>query len=268
MSRLLTVALFALMFSRLNAQLILPADSDNGRLVNLSNLAKDSETMIALVFGQSNAANRGQTPCTPHNTSVFNYYEGKLYRAKDPLIGNTGVGGSVWTHLADMLIDSGRYKKVILVPIAIGGSEIACWTSGDCAKKLDRTLAVLDSQHISLTHIFWHQGETDNLNNTTTAIYKEHLTKIYKTVRKYQSADFYIALASYHPSAVNKPLGVDSLIRNAQQEFISENKSVVKGPDTDQLIYAIYRYDSVHFSDFGLKVFAQLWMKAIKERKE
>lgn len=249
--------------------LIVPTEADSSRQVSLSNLRQDGHTMIALAFGQSNAANNGQVAYTPRNHAAFNYYEGKLYTAKDPLIGSTGTRGSVWGRLADMLIDSGLYKKVIIVPIAVGGSAIGRWTSGDCSKKLKETLRILDSQHIKLTHIFWHQGETDNILNTGTETYKKSLDTILNTIRLYhQDADMYVSIASYFPGSVTKPLGVDSVIRKAQMEFINEHKHVLVGPDTDLLIYAIDRFDSVHFSDFGMQEFAKQWLKAIKEKKE
>ena len=243
--------------------------ADSIEQVSFSNLTPDKRTMIALTFGQSNAGNRGQTLYTPHNPAVLNYFEGKLYRAKDPLLGTTGPGGSVWTHLGDLLIDSGLYRKVIFIPIAIGNTDIKCWASGECFQKLEATLRQLDSQHIKLTHIFWHQGESDNLENTPKQEYKANLKIIFQTLRNHhQQADFYVSIASYHNGAVTKPLGVDKVIRQAQKEFISENKGVVFGPDTDQLIYAIHRYDGVHFSDFGMKAFANLWFRAIKKKRE
>lgn len=264
--------LFSFTFFICNAQsqvLIVPTGADSLRKVDLSNLVQDGHTMIALVFGQSNAANNGQVAYRPHEPAVYNYYKGNLYTARDPLIGATGKGGSVWTRLADLLIDSGLYKKVILVPIAVGGSAIGRWTSGDCSVRLEQTLRFLDSQHIKLTHIFWHQGETDNLLNTPRETYERSLDTILTTIRKYhQDADMYVSIASYHPGAVTKPLGVDSVIRDAQIGFINKHRGVIAGPDTDSLIYAIDRFDSVHFSDFGMNEFAQKWLKAIKEHRE
>lgn len=263
------ILLFAVFCGYVQAQIqSLPTAADSVRLVSLSNLKSSSRTMIALTLGQSNAANNGKTPYTPHNTTVFNYCAGKLYAARDPLLGTTGAGGSVWTRLGDMLIDSGLYDKVIFVPIAVGGSAIERWATGDCYQKLQQTLGALDNQQIVVTHIFWHQGETDNILNTSTAKYKEFLTAVLRTIRKSQSADFYVSLASYHPAPVTKPLGVDRAIRNAQAEFIGENKNVFEGPDTDTLIHAIHRYDSVHFSDFGLAAYARLWFNAILNKKE
>lgn len=265
---LLVFVFIASFFSQANAQSQEPTPADSTRQVSLSNLQQDGKTMIALTFGQSNAANNGQNPYTPHNAAVYNYYKGKLYTAKDPLFGATREKGSVWSRLGDMLIDKGIYTKVIFIPIAVGGSEIACWTSGDCSKKLQQTLQLLDSQHIQLTHVFWHQGETDNLKNTTEATYKEQLAMILRTLRKTQLADLYVSIASYHPGATTKPLGVDTVIRKAQQSFINENKGVLQGPDTDTLIHAIHRYDSVHFSDFGMNAFAKLWLKTIVKKNE
>ena len=266
---ILSFVFFSVFLGHANAQLVaMPTDADTAWQVSLSNLQPDGKTMIALTFGQSNAANNGQNPYTPHNAAVYNYYGGKLYKAKDPLFGATREKGSVWSRLGDMLIDSGLYTKVIFIPIAVGGSEIACWTSGDCFKKLQQTLNMLDSQHIHLTHIFWHQGETDNLKNTREATYKEQLGMILKKLRKTQSADLYVSIASYHPGATSKPLGVDTVIQKAQQSFINENKGVLQGPDTDVLIHAIHRYDGVHFSDFGMNAFAQLWWKAIVNKNE
>src|SRR2546425_3481295 len=54
--------------------------------------------MVALVFGQSNSSNSGQTRRTARER-VYNYYQGKLYLAQDPLLGADGDGGSVWTRL-------------------------------------------------------------------------------------------------------------------------------------------------------------------------
>ncbi|MCU7552627.1 sialate O-acetylesterase [Chitinophagaceae bacterium LB-8] len=270
MNRLLFFLLCTLILSNANGQIyITPTDADTVRQVSLSNLTKDRHTMIALVFGQSNAGNYGKSEYTLHNGSVFNYYGGKLYAAKDPLIGTTGTGVSVWTRVADMVIDSGLYNKVILIPIAVGGSAISRWASGDCSIKLQETLRLLDSQHIKLTHVFWHQGETDNLLNTAKETYKKTLDTILNSLHTHhQDAEMYVSIASYHPGAIAKPLGVDRVIRTAQMEFINEQKGVLLGPDTDLLIHAIHRHDGVHFSDFGLTAFARLWFKALVEKRE
>lgn len=256
--------LFFLYAMNLSAQ-----QKDSLEEVSIAELKSDKHTMIALTFGQSNAGNRGQKRYTSHNANVLAYADGKLYHAKDPLPGATGPGGSVWSVLGDLLIDSGLFKKVIFIPIAIGNTAIDCWAHGDCYRKLEKTLLQLDSAKVQLTHIFWHQGESDNLNNTSKQQYKNDLAILLKTFRDHkQKACFYISIASYHNEAITKPLGIDTVIEKAQKEFIKENKGVLQGPDTDELIYAIHRWDAVHFSEYGMKVFAARWLRAIRNRRE
>src|SRR5688572_1725112 len=54
------------------------------------------DTMWLLCLGQSNAANSGDRPRGVQQ-NVFNYFDGVLYPARDPLLGATGRGSSMWT---------------------------------------------------------------------------------------------------------------------------------------------------------------------------
>ena len=69
----------------LNALNLSAQQTDSLEEVNITELKSDKHTMIALTFGQSNAANRGQKPYTSRNKNVLVYADGKLYHAKDPL---------------------------------------------------------------------------------------------------------------------------------------------------------------------------------------
>ena len=89
-------------------------------------LNSNKQVMVALAFGQSNSANFGETPKAAKQ-NVYNYYEGKLYHAQDPLLGANGIGGSVWTRLGDKLIEHQMYEAVVFIPLGIGATEIARW---------------------------------------------------------------------------------------------------------------------------------------------
>lgn len=234
------------------------AVSDKKKVIN------SEEVMVFLAVGQSNAANYGDGKYTPKN-EVYNYYEGNLYRAKEPLLGAEGSGSSPWTRLADMVIDKGLYKKVIIVPCAIGGSSIQCWSEGDCRVKLEKTLNYLTKDNIQLTHVLWFQGETDNVDNTSSTQYKNNLKKIIELIRTDQkNAIFYPSITSYFPFNNNKPFGIDSNITNAQIDVIKEVNNVKSGPNTDSLNLAFYRVDAVHFTEKGLDRLAHEWYEKIK----
>lgn len=227
---------------------------------------QDTTTMIALAIGQSNAASTSNKLYEPHN-EVLSYYNGMFYKAKEPLLGSGGDGGCVWTILADKLIDSNIYKRVILVPIAVGSTSIENWISGPVAQKLDKVLDELNKNGIKLTHIFWHQGESDTGSDKLT--YKTNLkTLVDKIWKNGQRAPFYCSVATYNAYINNGLNGVDTTLQCAQTEFVHENQNVLLGPNTDKLIFAIDRYDGQHFSGIGNLKYADLWFQSIAHPKE
>jgi hypothetical protein len=231
----------------------------------IESLKADSIAYI-LTLGQSNAGNSSNSLDTA-GSSVYSYYNGKLYQAADPLIGSNGIGGSVWPAIADRLISTGLYKHVVLIPIAVGNTNIDNWAHGKCSEKLKETLRDLKSRNIKLTHILWHQGESNN--GTSKVDYKKNLSSILKTIRSNgQNAPFYCSIASYTPTALNKPKGIDINIQAAQREFINENEGVLLGPNTDTILDAIDRYDSQHFSKVGKAKYVNLWMQSLIESSE
>src|SRR5262245_23394246 len=93
-------------------------DSDERIEVPLSMLSS-RRVMVALVFGQSNSANFGATRKTAKE-KVYNFHRGKLYVARDPLLGAGGDGGSVWIRLGDKIIAGHLYDAVVFVPLGVG----------------------------------------------------------------------------------------------------------------------------------------------------
>ena len=84
------------------------------------------KTAIIVVHGQSNAANYGSARYTAREAvDNFDPATGKCFAAADPLLGTDGAGGSFATRLGDILIEAGRYDRVIIVPIARGSSSIS-----------------------------------------------------------------------------------------------------------------------------------------------
>jgi hypothetical protein len=218
-------------------------------------------TAYMLTLGQSNAGNSSSALDTA-SANAYSYYKGQLYRAEDPLIGAPGVGGSVWTLLADKIIANKLYKRVVIIPIAVGSTDAQSWADGDCSKILSNALADLKKHHIVLTHILWQEGESDN--GSSKLLYKRNLGKVLRNIRRNgQPAPFYCAISSYTNDAQSMPKGIDLNIQNAQREFAKENKGVFEGPNTDTINEAIDRHDSIHFSKTGKRKYADLWFASI-----
>jgi hypothetical protein len=219
-----------------------------------------TNTMVALTFGQSNSANSGETRYSP-SKSVYNFYEGKCYQATDPLLGATGDKGSVWTRLGDMLINHGLYGNVVFVSIGVNGSAVSRWNpDGDLFQRIVDIKSQLDEQNIELTHLLWHQGETDGGNGTNKDDYKTMLTDMVDGIRHLGvNAPLYLAIAT----RCGGPIKIG--IHEAQLELVQEREDILMGANTDTISDMDDRYDSCHFSEAGLQKHARLWLQSIRD---
>jgi lysophospholipase L1-like esterase len=235
-----------------------------GMPVGLSEI-KSGRVIIALTLGQSNAGNYGQTLYYVKH-DVYFWNNSMLYRYKEPVPGASGKGGSVWGMLGDLFIEKNFCDKAVFVSIAKGSTSVQSWSEGECSITLKKVLADLKKHNIKLTHVFWHQGEEDNLYKTPPLLYKLRLGKVIDIIRSYgQEAPVFVSVATFNPWAKNK-LSIE--LRKAQLDFIKENHSVFAGPDTDTLISHTDRFDGIHFSGSGMKKYSQLWFKAVAEKQK
>ena len=217
-------------------------------------------TMVALVFGQSNSANSGAARYTPTH-DVYVFYEGKCYTAADPLFGTSGNGGTVWSRLGDKLIEAGLYDKVLLVAVGVGGTNIARWKpDGDLYPRVLDAIASLDSKGIKITHMLWHQGESDNGMHTKKDDYKNMFMAMLDDIRKHGvDAPIYVAVAT---RCAAMPEGFE--IQQAQRELVNPALKIFPGAYSDELLSIDDRHDACHFSGSGLDKHATLWLNAIK----
>lgn len=231
-------------------------------------LEKAQGSLVLFTFGQSNSANHGQG-LYQSQKEVYNYFDGKLYRAADPLIGATGEGGSVWTRLGDKLVEAGMAEKVTVVPIGVGGVRVGAWAKGgELHDLLIRTVEQLKKDQIEPDYILWHQGETDNILNTPKADY----IRMFETIRDvFRSrgiqAPIVIAQASYHPACLDEDNGNSAEIRAAQKALADQYPDIYLGPDTDQLNLLWQRADGIHFSTKGQDLHADMWLESLKQVK-
>jgi hypothetical protein len=215
--------------------------------------------MVALVFGQSNSGNGGETRATAGN-DVYVFHQGRLAAADDPLPGASGSGGSVWTRLGPRIVERGLADAVVFVPVVVGGSPIERWTpDGDVHPLLVTALDDLASAGIPLTHLLWHQGESDAGRGTPPADYVARFHSMLETFRS-RGIDAPVLVSVATLCRAHRP---DDVIRDAQRSLVNPELGIFAGPDTDLLGYA-YRYDGCHFSTEGLEAFSDSWLAALE----
>jgi hypothetical protein len=224
----------------------------------------DSRTAVILAMGASNIANEGDPKgCYVPTTGVynFNFLDGRCYIAKDPLLGASLDRSNLLTRLGDRIVLSGSYDRVLLIPIAHGGTFIEEWAPGGrMHARLRRTIKLLGRARIKLTHILWQQGEAEanrECADPDGILWVLNFSKIAHAIRaKGINAPIYVARCTVcHGSPCD-------IIRKAQADVIQPNQGIFAGPDLDT-IGNDQRWDGCHFSGHGMDIAADLWYAAI-----
>src|SRR5262249_18095491 len=157
-----------------------------------------AKEIVLLTFGQSISANEGEAPYTPHGNVVnFNPNDWRCYVAADPLLGATfGSGhytGSIWGRLCDGLLDTGRWDRCVIAPIAQGATWMRDWAPGGGQHHLiHETIDAMRERGLEPNAILYGQGEQDALA-ADPAAYEKSFNAMASSIRKYSSAPILVA---------------------------------------------------------------------------
>jgi Carbohydrate esterase, sialic acid-specific acetylesterase len=218
----------------------------------------DDSVAIIVVLGQSNAANYGTGRyAATEAVDNFDPDSGRCFSAIDPLLGADGSGSSFVTRLGDILIQSGKFKRAIVVSIAVGGASVSDLASTHLGR-IENLIAKMHEQDLTPTHFLFEQGETDASQDTTESQYLASLTTLVSKFRSagYQ-APFYVALATkcdeLHPK--NR-----LAIRRAQAAAVDGNlNNIRRGPDIDMIGNDGRAHGNCHMNEVGTLAQAALW---------
>jgi lysophospholipase L1-like esterase len=266
-SGLIAVAcVFVWSLSSLIGKSRLPADTQNdasGRTPVACPPAND-RTMVALVFGQSHAANVVKERFVG-DSRVFNYFQGHCYAAADPLLGTDHGGGNVWTLVATQLVQQQRFEAVVLVTIAVSGSYIGEWAPGGrWHGHLLRAVASV-GRDLAFTHVFVQQGESDLFAGTPAEVYFARFDAVIAALRQNGiGAPIFVAIESGYCDGAATPPRPDNPIVASQKRLIAAHEGLYLGPDMDaELNSTSDRYDGCHMSGAGARKLGRSWTKAI-----
>jgi hypothetical protein len=237
----------------------------NGKQKALKTVREIGAGEIFITLGQSNSANSGSEPTSPQSPLVSAWTGKKWVVANDPQPIATNTGGSPWPSMADLLYS--KLKVPIgLISIGVGGSALAEWKNRDrgnyprflkICRYFYHVYGNLPANTPRIRAILWHQGETDCLNQTTTADYIKMLNLLIRHSREDlgQLVPWGIAQASFHPDRQGL---TDQNIVDAQTAVGTLDLNFL-GPNTDLLVGNQWRHDNVHFNKQGLKNHGEEW---------
>ena len=158
--------------------------------------------------------------------------------------------------MADELIDAGAFDHIILSPVAVGASSMAQWAQGGALNASMIPLLQDLNARYRVTHVLWHQGESDFALKTDPARYKEQFLSFVATLRAdgIDAAVFVSTATRCLPGWSER-----NAIQAAQQELASSHPGLKPGVDTDKFLEPQDRYDDCHFADSGEVKAARAW---------
>jgi Carbohydrate esterase, sialic acid-specific acetylesterase len=228
------------------------------RNVSVTLFAASPATAVILGVGQSNIANEGDAGARyapKGDVYNFNFFDGRCYVAKDPLLGASIDRSNMLTRLGEFLVERRNYERVLLAPIAHGGTFARDWApSGRMFPRLEWTLERLRESRVGITHILWQQGEAEAAESKPDAqAWMRHFMAMVAAIRASGAdAPIYVAQCTICRNDPNET------IRAAQRSVVDPAAGIFAGPDIDQ-IGANERYDGCHMSAAGLRHAAELW---------
>ena len=205
-----------------------------------------------LVAGQSNhvSITRTYPPiASEHGKVLVSDYNGITGDFDDhlsvPTVANPTPASSVWVRLGDLI-----NKPCAFVNVSVGGTHIAEWQT----IYLNKILTQVTLRHF--TAVLWGQGESDEVDGTSSDAYYNALKSIINASRQKQPGlVWFIAMGSGNPN--NNP------IRSAQQRIVAEGIAEA-GPVTDDLIgHVEMDPGNVHFIGSGAQAQAQSWYNVL-----
>jgi hypothetical protein len=231
----------------------------------------EKRSLVLIVAGASNRANdTGSLYLPPHgdNIDTLNVFDGALYNIVGPLPGATfepSLGpGNIAAYLAELLVSSGKFDRVILVSLAIGGTSATDWISGDFANRVSIALARLKDLSITpdtpgVTFAMeWGQGEIESFLHIPPAYYARQLNTIIRNARRAGfSGRTFVAVETWIFGKVWPPI-------QAAQRSVVNRKTVFQSCNCDILGRA-YRQDKAgHFNRRGAAAAAKLIHQAMR----
>jgi hypothetical protein len=225
---------------------------------------RDTSSVLVLVpMGQSNAANSISGLYSDlKDKRILNFSSGSCFIARDPLIGNGGTHGSVWSLLALAILQESRWQKIVIAPMAVGSSAIAQWVPGGWLFPMAKMrIHELYRAGFSNVAFLWHQGEIDRIDQGgNEADYRGHLREVIAlTKNQYPKSAFFISIAT-KCGIESEP---DPAIQQAQLSAINPSEGVYAGPNTD-LLGNDFRSDGCHFNSKGAKAETSLWLDSLR----
>jgi len=217
--------------------------------------------LVFLSMGQAGSANYiSSYGERDERRSAYQFFNGECFLIEDPMLGATGVGGSLWSSLAQDISES-TGRAVVFIASGAGGSSLTDWIRDDSVY-FERTKHQIDlakelGYRVKLA--FWYNGAREAELGTTANEYVERFNQL---IEKFDSL-FNDGASNHWVVFQTSKCWSDGSARvlKGQALAATTNERVFLGPNTDAYSDR-YRYDGCHLND-NAKVLINTQLKMI-----
>lgn len=229
-------------------------------------------TPLFSIFGISQSNGINGAPLDPSfvpvdNVDNFNFYDGKVYKAVDPLLGAettdqvalNNPGSHYLTKLGKLFLQAGIAPRIMLTTISIGGAATTQWM-GELKYRIRYALKSLQQEGIPVHCVLQDFGESDNIEGLSAATLTNRINSIVDDFRLNGClAPYFVAQVAKYQGATN-----DAQTRLGQANSWSESRRIYQGPDLDTIGNAYRGPDQTHFIATGNTMKAQMWFDTLQ----
>jgi hypothetical protein len=236
-------------------------------------------TLIMICAGQSLGTDLITDTFTPANgTKLDNctWYDGKNYAATTPLLGTSWNGSIATSHnfnhkIADGIITSGKFDRVIVIPMGMSGTTVNFWANEGAltpeatgyyrmivavAKKLAAQGITPATPGVKFL-VKWNQGESDTQQATSQVSYMADFTKLVaKCAPDLPGVKWMVARETHYVGAVSSAV-------QAAQVALVDNVTIFAGEDMDSIADTGRVGDQTHLNATGGNLATTMGVAAI-----
>jgi len=212
-------------------------------------IACPADALVIVTGGQSNAANALSDPLPADpDVSAFMALGGKCYRLRDPVLGATAAGGSLWTAIGSALYRA-TGQPVVFINGAVGGSQLGDWLDDRSGYREQLASNVAAARRVGLVprYVFWVQGETDAFALVEASLF---VTQLQTLITRFDVATGPIPWLVYRSTRCKDRRGNGPEIDAAVAAMAQRSNRVILGPNASALGPDM-RHDGCHFNSAG-----------------
>jgi hypothetical protein len=243
--------------SLINPAVSIPSLNIDNKLEVSCEMLQTKTPFVILGLGQSLIANHNGSPAFWQNSPkhVFEFWDGKCYKANFPLYGASGDSKSFVLPLAD-LISQANGREVIIVMTAAGGADVARFSEGgDLLKVFKRQIKSLKSKSFNVSVVIFEQGQSDR--DKDASYYLKNVNSMIHELRSVGvKAPIFLSLDSRLEWSKQDKLDYTVIIRKIK----SNSLQIFSGPRVDLIMN---RFDGTHMDENGLLYQAGMWFQCL-----